>query len=84
MSVEETPVTATLETSEVKNKTMPVAETTQPSEASNTVVNDEQPTALPSKDTAIPEEASKNGEAVVEAAPASEGVLGYKEAGLLR
>lgn len=66
--VEETPVTATPETTEVKK--MPE-------------------TALPEAEPAAAKDASHDqvvnpGEAVVEATPASEGVLGYKEPGLLK
>lgn len=66
--VEETPFTATPETSEVKK--MP--EATQP-EAESAVASDS------------PKDQVQNpGEVVVEATPASEGVLGYKEPGLLK
>ena len=69
--VEETPVIATPETTEAQKTAMAAPDTTQPSEAERAV--------LPAT-----EESIKPGEAVVEATPASEGVLGYKEPGLLK
>ena len=66
--VEETPITATSETAEVKK--MP--EATQP-EAEPTAAKD-----------AFYDQVGNPGEVVLEATPASEGVLGYKEPGLLK
>jgi hypothetical protein len=66
--VEEMPITATPETTEVK-KTPEATQTEAEPTAANDTVHDQVPNP---------------GEVVVEATPASEGVLGYKEPGLLK
>lgn len=71
--VEETPVIATPEVSEAKKAAM-----TSPA-------TEEKPIEVTpaTEETAAPE-ATKGDDVVVEATPATEGVLGYKEPGLLK
>jgi hypothetical protein len=69
-TVQETPITATPETTEATN--VPETATAQP-EAEPATTQE-----------AVHDQVQNAGDVVVEATPASEGVLGYKEPGLLK
>jgi hypothetical protein len=66
--VEETPITATPEATEAKKMPESAEPTAEPTAATDT----------------FHDQVQNPGEVVVEAIPASEGVLGYKEPGLLK